>query len=134
VTAAEPYHGPAISPEQLDVGNADHVRFLRSISIQLRQQDGVVRLVYQKVDDEEESGAAAQGAGLLYIQELIKLQQAETKSAEKSQRGEVHVQVATGNGESVTTFEAGPAAFGPNLDNEYHIYEFCRYSHYCYAK
>eukprot|EP00729_Bicosta_minor_P000514 gene514-15035_t len=92
LAAVEPYTGPAVPPEQLDVSNSDHVRFLRSINIQLRQQDGVVRLVYQKTDDE-------------------------------GQAEEVHLQVATGDGESVTTFEAGPAAFGPNLDNEYHIYE-----------
>ena len=72
LAAVEPYTGPAVPPEQLDVSNSDHVRFLRSINIQLRQQDGVVRLVYQKTDDE---GQAEEGAGLLYIQELIKLQQ-----------------------------------------------------------
>jgi ER degradation enhancer, mannosidase alpha-like 3 len=115
------YTGPDIPPEILDVSNANHVRFLESMHIMLRQQDGVVRLVYQK--EEAPGSQAAQSKGLQYIQKLIQMQQEEQKGSEKENRGEVHIQVSSGTGDSVTTMAGGPAAFGPNLDQEFRVHE-----------
>jgi mannosidase alpha-like ER degradation enhancer 3 len=115
------YIGADIAPEMLDVTNSEHVQFLESMHIMLRQQDGVVRLVYQK--EEAPGSQVAQSKGLMYIQKLIQMQQAEQKESEKESRGEVHIQVTSGQGDSVTTFAAGPAAFGPNLDNEFRVHE-----------
>lgn len=118
----EPYNGPHISPEELDLSQPSHVAFLKSIDIYVQKTDEGIRLLFQAAKGGDTS-KLGESEGLIYIKKLMELQAAQSKSEEQEGRGQVSLEILDSNGDVVAKMEGGPASFGPNLDGMYRIYD-----------
>jgi len=118
-----PYTGPYIAPEDLEFTNKKHIAFLRSMHIYIQKVGGEIRLLYynNKESDYEQSD------GYKYMQKLQAKQHA-MKDGDDN-RGQVYVQVFQSKLENMDgsppffTVKAGPAAFGPDLDEDFLLTE-----------
>jgi len=100
------FDGTPITPEQLDVSNPEHIRYLEFIGIMIEKTGNEIRLTQKAIEGQR--GVE----GLKFMQQLIALNR---RNNEEPKLLPVNVRMILPKGGEFQ-FQGGPAAFGPDVN------------------